>query len=130
VSGGDKDKLSEAAMYIRKVILSAVSAFALVSPVAASDLSISLYTDRPSYERETRTYEQRTETRSVVVEPAPVHEETVVVRRHVLVPPRVVVEEHPVYVEPQVYAAPPAYVYASPRWHREGWGRKHFYGGW
>ena len=117
-------------MFIRKAILGAASAIALASPAAASDLSVAPYTSGPTYERETHTYEHRTAPRVVVEEPAPVTTETVIVRRPVgVAPPRVVVEEYPVYAAPRVYAAPPVYAYAGPRW-RHGWGHRHFHGGW
>jgi hypothetical protein len=118
-------------MYIRKTILSAASALALASPAVASDLPVTPYSNVPSYERETHTYEYRTAPRVVVAEPAPVATETVVVRRPVVVaPPRVVVEEYPVYATPRVYEAPPVYAYAGRGWHH-GWGhRHHFHGGW
>ena len=112
-------------MYIRQAILAAAGAFALSSPAAASDLPATPYTNVPSYERHTHTYEDRSEPRVVVTEPAPVATETIVVRRPVVVaPPRVVVEEYPVYAEPRVYA------YAGRPW-RHGWGhRHHFHRGW
>jgi hypothetical protein len=117
-------------MHIRKAILGAVSALALASPAAASDLPVAPYDGSPTYQRETHTYEQRTEPRVVVAEPAPIATETVIVRRPVVVPPpQVVVEEYPVYAAPRVYAAPPLYAYAGPRWHH-GWGHRHFHGGW
>jgi hypothetical protein len=117
-------------MYMRKAILGAASAFALASPAAAADLPITPYSDVPSYERETHSYEYRTAPPVVVAEPAPVVTETVIVRRPVIVaPPRVVVDEYPVYVAPRVYAAPPVYAYAGPVW-RHGWGHRRFYGSW
>ena len=114
-------------MYIRKAILGAASALALVSPAAASDLPVA---PGPAYERETHIYEHRTAPRVIVAEPAPVPTETVIVRRPIVVtPPRVVVEEYPVYAERRVYAAPPVYAYAGPRW-RHRWGHRHFHGEW
>jgi len=117
-------------MYIRKAILGAASALALASPAAASDLPVAPYASAPTYERETHIYEHRTQPRVVVAEPAPVTTETVIVRRPVVVaPPRVVVEEYPVYAAPRLYAAPPVYAYAGPRW-RTRWGHRHVQGGW
>jgi opacity protein-like surface antigen len=46
-------------MYMRKAILGAASAFALASPAAAADLPITPYSDVPSYERETHSYEYK-----------------------------------------------------------------------
>jgi hypothetical protein len=114
---------------MRKAILSAASAFALASPVAAADLPVTTYSNGPSYERETHIYEQRTAPSVVVAEPA-LAPETVVVRRPVIVePPRVVVEEYPVYAAPPPYAAPRVFAYAGPPW-RDGWRHRHFRGGW
>jgi len=115
-------------MHIRIAILGAATALALASPAAASDLPVAPYASGPTYERETHTYEHRTQPHVVVTEPAPVLSETVVIRRPVVVPPpRVVVEEYPVHLAPRVYAAPPIYAYAGPRW-RHGWGHRHFRG--
>ena len=113
---------------MRKAILGAASALSLAWPAAAADLPV--YSEVPSYEREVHTYEYRTAP-PVVVEPAPIVSETVVVRRPVIVaPPPVVVDEYPVYAAPRVYAAPPVYAYAGPVW-RGGWGhRGHFRGRW
>ena len=116
-------------MFIRKAILGAVTALALASPAAASDLPVAPYTSGPTYERETHTYEHRTAPRVVVAEPAPIPAETIIVRRPVVVAPRVVVEEYPVYAAPEVYAAPPVYAYAGRSW-RHGWGPGRFRGGW
>ena len=114
-------------MYMRKAILGAASAFALASPAAASDLPV--YSNGPSYERETHTYEHKTAP-PVIAEPAPVVSETVIVRRPVIVaPPRVVIDEYPVYAAPRVYAAPHVYAYAGPVWHH-GWRHRGYYGGW
>jgi hypothetical protein len=112
----------------KAILAGAASALALAAPAAASDLPVAPYTGGPTYQRETHTYEQRTEPGVVVREPAPVATETVIVRRPVVVPPpRVVVEEYPVYAAPRVYAAPPVYAYAGPRWR---WGHRRFHGGW
>jgi hypothetical protein len=117
-------------MYIRKAILGAASALALASQAAASDLPLAPYTNGPTYERETHTYEHRSAPPVVVEDAAPVAAETVIVRRPVVVAqPRVVVEEYPVYAAPRVYAAPPVYAYAAPGW-RHGWGHRHSHGGW
>jgi opacity protein-like surface antigen len=112
---------------MRKAILGAASALALVSPAVAADVPVPRYSEVPSYEREVPTYEYRRAPPLVVEEPAPV----VVVRRHVIVaPPPVLVDEYPVYAAPRVYAAPHAYAYAGPVW-RDGWGhRRHFRGRW
>src|SRR5262245_4321185 len=111
-------------MSMRKAILGAASALALVSPAAAADLAVPRYSEVPSYE-----HDYRTGPPVVVEEPAP--SEIVVVRRPVIVaPPPVVVDEYPVYAAPRVYAAPPVYAYAGPVW-RGGWGhRGHFHGRW
>jgi hypothetical protein len=116
---------------MRKAILGAASALALVSPAAAADLSVAPYSEGPSYERDVHTYEYRTAPPVIVEESAPLVSETVVVRRPVIVaPPPVVVDEYPVYAAPRVYAAPPVYAYAGPGW-RDGWGhRRHFRGRW
>ena len=101
-----------------KTILGAASALALASPAVAADLPVPPpYSQAPSYQRETHTYEYRT-ARPVVVEEAP----AVVVQRPVVVAPPVVVEEYPVYAASRVYA------YGGPIW-RPGWGH-HFHGGW
>ena len=115
---------------MRKAIFTAVSALALVSPAAGADLSVRPYGEGPGYDREVRTYEYRTAPPVVVVEPAPVIRETVVVRRPVFVePPPVVVDEYPIYATPRPYAGP-LYAYATPVW-RGGWGpRRHFHGRW
>ena len=112
---------------MRKAILGAASALALVSPAVAADVPVPRYSEVPSYEREVPTYEYRRAPPLVVEAPAPV----VVVRRPVIVaPPPVVVDEYPVYAAPRVYAAPHAYAYAGPVW-RVGWGhRRHFRGRW
>jgi hypothetical protein len=104
---------------MRKAILGAASALALASPAMAN--GVTPYSEVPSYGAETYTYEYRTPPPVVVEQQAPV----VVVRRPVVVaPPPAVVDEYP------VYAAPPMYAYAGPRW-RGGWGyRRHFRGGW
>jgi hypothetical protein len=110
---------------MRKAILGAASALALASPAAAADLPVTpRYSEVPSYEREVQPYQYRTA-------PPVVVEETVVVRRPVIVArPPVVVDEYPVYAAPRVYAAPPVYAYAGPAW-RDGWGhRRHFRGRW
>ena len=118
-------------MYMRKAILGAASALALASPAAAADLPVPPYSQVPSYQRETHTYEYGTASPPVVVEaPPPVVSETVVVRRPIVVAPPVVVDGYPVYAAPRVYAAPPLYAYAGPAW-GPGWGyRGHFRGGW
>jgi hypothetical protein len=129
-AGRQNKEPKEGKMYIRKAILGAASALALASPAAASDLRVAPYTNGPTYERETHTYEHRSASRVVGEEAAPVAAETVIVRRPVVVAqPRVVVEEYPVYAAPRVYAAPPVYAYAGPGW-RHGWGHRHFHGGW
>ena len=125
VPGDYKETQMRLKMCIRNMVFGAASALALASPAVASDLPVAPYTNVPSYERHTHTYEYRSEPRVVVEEAVPAARETVVVRRPVVVaPPRVVVEEYPVYPAPRVYA------YAGPRWpHR--WGhRHHFHGGW
>ena len=116
---------------MRKMILGAASALALASPAVAADLTVTPYSEVPSYERGVHTYRYRAVPPVVVEEPAPVVSETVVVRRPVIVvPPPVVVEEYPVYAAPRVYAAPPVYAYAGPVW-RDGWGnRRNFRGRW
>jgi hypothetical protein len=110
---------------MRKAILGAASALALVSPAMAN--GVTPYSEVPSYGGETYTYEYRTPPPIVVEEPAPV----VVVRRPVIVAtPPAVVDEYPVYAAPRMYAAPPVYAYAGSGW-RGGWGyRRHFRGGW
>jgi hypothetical protein len=82
------------------------------------------YSDAPSYQQETHTYEYKTAPPVVVAQPPPVATGTIVVRRPVIVePPRVVVDEYPVY-------AAPVYAYVGPGW-RGGWGYPHhFRGGW
>ena len=110
---------------MRKMILGTASALALASPAVAADLAVPPpYSQAPSYQRETHSYEYRTAPPVVVEQPAP----PVVVERPVVVaPPPVVVEEYP------VYAAPRGYAYAGPIWGRPGWGwghRHHFHGGW
>jgi hypothetical protein len=115
---------------MRKAILGAASALALVSPAMAADLSVTPYGEVPSYEREVHTYEYRTAPPVVVEEAAPVVSESFVVRRPVIVaPPPVVVDEYPVYAPPRVYAAPPEYAYADPVW-RSGWRYRHHFRGW
>jgi|SRR5690348_18225611 hypothetical protein len=74
-------------MFIRIAILSATTALALASPAAASDLPTAPYTNGPTYERETHTYEYRPAPRVVVAEPAPISTETIIVRKPVVVPP-------------------------------------------
>jgi hypothetical protein len=109
---------------MRKAILGAASALALASPSAAADLPVTPYSQVPSYQRETHTYEYGTAPPVVAEAPPPVVSETVVVRRPVIVAPPVVIDEYP------VYAGPPVYAYAGPLW-RPGWGhRGHFRGGW
>ena len=105
---------------MRKAILVAASALALVSPAVAADVSVPRYSEVPT------PYEYRTAPPLVVEEPA-----AVVVRRPVIIaPPPMVVEEYPVYAAPRAYAAPPVYAYAGPVW-RDGWGyRRHFRGRW
>jgi hypothetical protein len=111
---------------MRKAILGAASALAFASPAMAADLPLASYSQAPTYERETHTYEYRRAPPVVVEEPAP----AVVVRRPVVEAPPVVVEEYPVYAAPHVYVAPPVYAYAGPVW-RPGWPyRHHFHGGW
>ena len=131
---------------MRKAILGAASALALVSPAVAADVPVPRYSEVPSYEREVHRYEYRSAPPVIIEEPAPVVSETIVVRRPVIVaPPPVVVDEYPVYAAPHVYAyAGPvwrdgwghrrhfrdAYAYAGPVW-RDGWGhRRHFRGRW
>jgi len=116
---------------MRKAILGAATALALASPAVGADLSAAPYSDVPTYGPEVHTYEYRTAPPVVVVEPAPIFSETVVVRRPVIVAPSpAVVDEYPVYAAPRVYAAPPVYAYAGPGW-RGGWGyRRHFRGRW
>jgi hypothetical protein len=110
---------------MRKAILSAASALALSWPAVAADLSVTPYSEVPSYDREVLPYAYRPAPPVVVEESAPIVAETFVVRRPVVVaPPPVVVEEYPVYAAPRVYVAPPVYAYARPGW-RGGWG-----GGW
>lgn len=102
---------------MRKAILGAASAIALTSPAVAN--GVTPYSEVPGYGPEVYSYEYRTPPPVVVEEHAPV----VVVRRPVVVvPPPVVVDEYPVY-------GPPVYAYAGPRW-RNGWGYRHFRGGW
>ena len=110
---------------MRKIILGAASALALASPAVAADLTVTPYSEVPSYERGVHTYRYR------AVPPVVVEERTVVVRRPVIVaPPPVVVEEYPVYPAPRVYGAAPVYAYAGPVW-RDGWGhRRDFRGRW
>ena len=81
---------------MRKAILSAASALALSSPAVAADLSVTPYSEVPSYEREVLPYAYRPAPPVVVEELAPIVSETFVVRRPVVVaPPPVVVEEYP-----------------------------------
>ena len=118
---------------MRKAILGAASALALVSPAVAADLRVTPYSEIPRYERQVLPYRPPP---PVVVEEwdDPIVSETVVVRRPVVVaPPPVVVEEYPVeeypvYAAPRVYAAPPVYAYAGPVW-RGGWGHRRYFGG-
>jgi hypothetical protein len=67
-------------MYIRKAILGVASALVFASQAAASDLAVAPYTNGPTYERETQTYEHRSAPPVVVEEAAPVAAETVIVR--------------------------------------------------
>jgi len=106
-----------------KTILGAVSALAVASPAVAADLPVlAPYSEGPTYQRETHSYEYRTAP-PVIEQPAP----PIVVQRPVVVaPPPVVVEEYPIYAAPRVYA------YGGPIW-GPGWGwghRHHFHGGW
>ena len=117
-------------MCIHKAVLYALhaaSALALASPAGASDLPVAPYDDLPTYER--HTYEYQTAP-AVVAQPAPVVSDTVIIRRPVILAPRVVVEEYPVYPAPRAHVAPPAYAYGGPGW-RRGWNyRHHSDGGW
>jgi hypothetical protein len=102
---------------MRKAILGAASAIAVVSPALAADLP-PRYSEVSSYEPEVRTYGYRTAPPVIVGEP-------VIVAR-----PPVVVDEYPIYAGPRVYAAPPVYAYAHPVW-RNRWGhRGHYRGRW
>jgi hypothetical protein len=115
---------------MRKAILIAASALALSSPAVAADLSVTPYSEVPSYERDVYPYAYRRAPPVVVEESAPVFSETFVVRRPVVVgPPPVVIEEYPypIYAAPRVYAAP-VYAYAGPGW-RGGWGHRRYFGG-
>jgi hypothetical protein len=107
-----------------KTILGAASALVLASPAVAADLRVPPpYSEGPSYQRETHSYEYRTAPPVVVEEQAP---PVVVQRPVVVVPPPVVMEEYPVYAAPRVYA------YGGPVW-GPGWGgghRHHFHGDW
>jgi hypothetical protein len=107
---------------MRKAILGVASALVLATPAVAADLPVTpRYSEVPSYERNSQTYEYRSAPPVVVEEPAPI-----VVRRPVIVAPPVVVEEYPVYAAPRVYAAPPAYAYAyAGRPWRGAWGHSH-----
>ena len=105
---------------MRKMILAAASALALASPAVAADLTVTPYSEVPSYERGVHTYRYRAVPPVVVEGPAPV----------IVAPPPVVVEEYPVYPAPRVYGAAPVYAYAGPVW-RDGWGhRRDFRGRW
>ena len=67
----------------------------------AADLSVTTYSEGPSYEREVLPYAYRPAPPVFVEELAPVFSETFAVRRAVVVaPPPVVVEEYPVYAAP------------------------------
>jgi hypothetical protein len=72
---------------MRKAILGAASALALVSPAVAADLPVTPRSEVPSYGPEVHSYEYRTAPPVVIEEPAPVVSETVVVRRPVIVAP-------------------------------------------
>jgi hypothetical protein len=113
-------------MQMSTMVMLGATALVFASPVTAADLSVVPY-GGPGYQRETHTYEYRTEPPAVVVQPAPIAEETVIVRRPIVVaPPRVVVEDYPIYTDP---LPPSAFAYTGPVW-RDEWRHRHFRGGW
>ncbi len=87
------------------------AAVALASPALAADLPP--YPDGGmTYQRESHTYEQQYQRVAPRVVHRPVVQETIVVRRPIVVtPPHVVVEEYPVYAAP-IY--PPIVAYGGP----------------
>lgn len=82
---------------MRNTILGAASALALVSPAIAADLPVAPYSQAPTVQRETHTYEYQIAPPVVVEEPAP----AVVVTACCGAP--VVVEDYPFYAAPRVF---------------------------
>ena|SRR5215218_1870842 len=92
---------------------------ALASSASAADLPV--FREGGTYQRETHTYEREYQGRRIV--DRPVAQETVVVRRPLIVQqPQVLVEEYPVYARPY----PPVVAYGG-QWLRPRYFAGHFY---